>query len=423
VISRSRCLALAAALLVTSPALAGLKDIRTEKLPQRQAVQKAYADMVAVEDYARQWNETWHYGTPKNDVVSLVKTSLGTLQDSLGSAPENAELLLLTGLVAHYAYNLEVEETYKVAVDALEKARTLAPEDYRAEWFLGIHECQAGQSKEGMERLLAIEGRFSWKQLPSNFWDDYLYCANLTNMPAHALRAGDRATKLEPEPWQDREFQMEIARKRLIAPDSAATYPRQEVWRAERTDSRVVFTATMFGFQFSSYGDWKLQLPDVQNDVCMAVIQTGPYTGKAGDLLPNILVIARPPKLGETVADFAKSSLPKGYLERARELACPFEGCVSFELVKPDAYGSEGDGHVVILVFQRETPAFPGLLFETPATPPASESGKMAYFRPVERLRRLEGTLYYLVALDSANSVLQKAKADFETFLKGVRVE
>src|SRR5271166_5184201 len=85
------------------------------------------------------------------------------------SASDNAELFLLAGLVAHLAYNVDVEDGFQTAVDSLDRAHKLAPDDYRPQWFIGIHRCQANQIKDGMEQLLAIEDHIPWKQLPVEF--------------------------------------------------------------------------------------------------------------------------------------------------------------------------------------------------------------------------------------------------------------
>jgi len=96
-----RWLALAAALLlITTPSQASLKDIRTERLPQEKAIQQVCADVAAVEEFVRDWSDKWRYETPKEQVASLLKASLDELQKALAAAPNNEELLLLTGLVA-----------------------------------------------------------------------------------------------------------------------------------------------------------------------------------------------------------------------------------------------------------------------------------------------------------------------------------
>lgn len=415
-----RCLAL---LLMTTPATASLKDIRADKLPQEESVQKAYAEAAAVEEFAREWSDQWRYETPKGTVASQLKDSLDKLQRAAVSAPDNPELLLLTGLVARYAYNVDVQEAYEVAVSSLQKAHKLAPDDYRAEWFLGIHQCEASLVKEGMDMLSAIESRLAWDHLSPGFWDDYMSCATVANMPAHVLRAGDHLSKLKAPPSQYRDFLMEIARKRFQTPDLSATYSGKEVWEAINENSRLVFKSYVCGLSFSPLAEWRLARLEVQNGLCVVQIETGPHASKAGDVIPNLAVIARQPKPGETLADFMKVFMNFPSPQTVAVSHCPSEKCLAFEAVIPKAYGPRGNGHAVVTVFKRDAPEFPGLLFEEPAGPKVPKDGKVSYFRPNERLRRMEGTLYYMVMLDTADSVLDDAKQDYDTLLKYLQAE
>ncbi len=410
-------------LLITRPALAGLKDIRTDKLPQDESIQKAYTEAVSVEEFSRDWSDSWHYDTPKDAVASALKDSLEKLQQALVSAPDNSELLLLTGLVGHYAYNVDVQGAYEVAVSSLQKALKLEPDNARAEWFLGTHECQAGKVKEGMDKLLAIENRSAWDHLSPGYWDDYMSCATLANMPAHVLRAGDYFSKLNAPSSQSRTFLIDIAKKRFRPPDLSATYSGKEVWEAENEDSRLIFTNYMCGFSFSPRAEWKLARLEVQQGLCVAQIETGPHPSKAGDVIPTLLVIARQPKPGESLSDFMKRFMKYPSTLNLQGSRCPSEKCLAFEAVVPNAYGKAGNGHPLVTVFQRDPPEFPGLLLERPHGPEAPKDEKVAYFHPQERFHRMEGILYYLVMLDTADAVLDDAKQDYDTFLKSLQVE
>lgn len=411
-------------LLVTPSAIAGLKDIHPEKLPQDEAVHKAYTDALTVEGMVHSWSEKWSYGTPKKDVVSRLKASLDALQKANSANPGNEELLLLMGLVASYAYNVDIEGSHELAVDSLEEARKLAPGDYRPQWFLGSHQCQTVDlTKEGMDNLLSVERLLSWEQLPPDFWDDYIPCATVTNMPAHGLRAGDHLKMLHAPPSDYRDTLMEAARGRLKMPDPTATYSKENAWSVKTVDSRSVFTSFVCGFSFSSPGEWRVARLAVQEGQCVVQLETGPYKNGASDVVPNILVIVRQAKTGESLDDFKKVFMRTGPFKQASVHNCPSQECQTSEAVKPGLYGSNGDGHAILTVFERRAPAFPGLALEEPTALPSPEEGKTTHLHPNERLNRFEGTLYYLVLLDTASSVLGKAEDDFEDFLKRFQAE
>lgn len=410
--------------LTPSPALAALKDIQTDKLPQDAAVLKAYNDVAALEEFVHLWSYDWRFDVPKSEVAARLQASLGIFQKALGSATDNQELLLLIGLAAHYAHNVDVEGAFDLAVTSLQRAHSLAPGDYRSEWFLGAHRCESGIVNQGMQELLSVEQTRRWQDLPSGFWDDYLHCSLFAGMPAHGLRAGGHAEKLQPSGSSDRQVFMDLARKRFKTSDPSATYGSGEVWSAKNHDSGIVFTNSMSGISFSAGIEWKVRLHDVKEGLAAALFQIGPYSGRGGSVIPNLLVLARPPKPRESLGDFAQSLFPGKTAKPGRVLACPVEECLSFEIVEPGGYKAEGDARYLVTVFKHDAPDFPGLLFERPSGPSAaSDAEKTQFFRPVERLSRLDGTLYYFVALDTADSVAANALLDYTAFLKSIEVE
>lgn len=410
-------------LLSFMPAVAGLKDIHTDKLPQDKAVLQAYGNLLAIEEMVHDWSPEWHYSTPKEQVLAKVEASLAALKTALHAAPDNVELLLLTGLVAHYAYNIDVPDTYDLAMGSFEKAHTLAPEDYRAEWFTGTHQCHTTHVEAGMEKLLEVERLLGTRVPPFSFWDDYIFCASVTTMPAHVLRAADRVKRSGPPPSAMRDFLVGGAQKRFTTPDPASTYTAKEVWGSKQLSSgALVLINSLCGFSVVSQGDWKLGLPDEKKGTCVIQLQTGPFTGRDGDVYPYVIVVVRQPKPGETLEQFA-STHATGAFARPGTFTCPTEGCLTFESVKPAGYKAEGDAHFIVTVFKRAAPEFPGLLFEEPSGPQPPKDGQAHVFHPGERLRRLEGTLYYLVGIDTASSVLSSATSEYETFLKNMKVE
>jgi len=90
-------------------ARAQLRHIDPAKLPQDGRIQKIYSDLLPVEPMVHSWSSTWSHATPKEQVTSLLASSLHDLKVAETENPKNAELFLLTGLVAHFAYNVDVE--------------------------------------------------------------------------------------------------------------------------------------------------------------------------------------------------------------------------------------------------------------------------------------------------------------------------
>jgi hypothetical protein len=420
-----KLIALVIALLTATPALASLEDIQEAKLPQTSVVQQAYNDVLAIEPMVEGWSANWDYPTPKNEVAARLQADLSALQTAALAAPDNEELLLLTGLAAHYAYNVDVESAYDVAVDADEKAARLAPDDYRPGWFLGIHQCEASETVKGMNNLLAVEQKFPWQSLPIDFWGDYLFCAHVSIMPAHALRAAAHLRSLNAPPTSVSEAIVNDARKLLQPPDFSSPIPANKIWESSGSGTNPTFTNLVFGFAFSIPASWQLTFSDVKKETCTVQIEAGPEHGRKGDIYPNILIVSRQAKSGETLNDFANQFLHTDPYKPVAAEGCPFKGCLAFEDVSAGMYGADGDGYAFVWVFEAEAPEFPGILFEKPAVFPKSNSanGQPTYYRPLPRFVRAEGTVFYLVMLDTAGSVLTQAKQDYEALLKSLQVE
>ena len=410
-------------LFSVSPATASLKDIQIDKLPRNPAIAKAYADALSVESMVQAWTDKWPYTVPKEKVKLLLEETLADLKKETSTSGDNEELWLLTGLVAHYGYNVDVDESYELAAKAFAEAHRLSPDDHRPEWFLGSLECQTQQTSQGMARLLSMEEHVQWEKLPVGFWDDYLYCTTITIMPAHSLRAIAHLRSLNAAPSPYRDGLLEIAKKRIDTPDPSAAYSKEVVWRFDKSNSRVNVTNTMFGLRFVTPESWSVLPNDANQGLTLAQIKVGPFSGPAGNVTPTILVLVKQAKPGESLEDFLKSFMRYPSASPTRIHNCPSDSCLASRAVVPGAYEAAGDGKFTTAVFERGVPQFPGVLFEEPLALPAAESQKASYFRPEQQIGRMNGTLYYLVALDTASSVSEKADEAYESFLKQFQAE
>ena len=323
-------------LVVSLSCIAQVKDIDATKLPQNPAVQAAYRSAQDLEPYANTWSLNWNYDIPKAQVQDKLADDLGILSKALQSDPSNHELQLLTGLVAHFAYNLNDEAAFKVAVDDLTKAAS-DPIDIRGEWFLGIHQCQALQVVDGMNRLLSLEDKS--KNLPADFWDDYITCASIAILPAHTLRAIDRAVAGGEFPESYHQLS-EIAASRYKTADLTQTIPSHAAWTDEQLPNRrLALTSRLCGISFAVDDDWDLQVGDISNGAC--TVTSNPPTTK-GTPVATILLMAKRPADSQSLDDFVKSFRPreddKVQLTTAPDLPCPAEHCLSLDLRDPGIY-------------------------------------------------------------------------------------
>lgn len=407
-----------------SHAVADTGAIRAAALPQETAVLDALDDAKQLEPYCESWTSDWKYPIPKEEVATRLGKDLGFLDAALKGHPDNSELLLLTGLVARYANNLDVEGSYDTALSVLGRAQQLAPGDVRALWFRATLLCQTSEPKSGADEFLSIEGSHEWKHLPAAFWDDYMECASVTNMPAHLLRAAKHLDELHAPASEMRTILANSARKRFTSFDPDKKYEPKEVWTGISLGEDVEFTGTACGVRLRAHETWAVDQLGLGNGACIAYFSSGPYNATKGELRPGLLLLVKQPDGDQTLEDFAKKYSTKGTFEAYALPGCPADRCIAMKGIQPAMYGENGDGHGRIVVFERDQPEFPGLIFESPQAPPKSDGGEgLKFFRPDQVQERIPGRLYYLVMLDTAASIEGPAVKDFEFLLRNLTVE
>ncbi len=409
---------------VAPHAYADLAAIHANALPQETAILSALDDAQQLEPYSHAWTSSWKYPVAKEDVAARLSKDLGFLTLAVKNHPDNAELLLLTGLVAHDAYNLDVPGSYDTAMSVLGRAQKLAPADVRGPWFRASLLCQTLRPKAGADEFLALEGSHAWDRLPWGFWDDYMECASITSMPAHVLRAADHLSQLHAPTAEMRNSLTEIARKRFDPFDPKKTYTPKEVWQGADAEGISEFTSTTCGVRLRARGDWTINQLALTNGSCVAYFSTGPYKATTRDLHPSVLLLVKQPEGNETLQEFSKKFLTKGAFEPFTASRCPADACIAMKGMQPGMYGMDGDGHGRILMFERDQPAFPGLIFESPLeVPKPDKAGGTQVYRPSQIQERIPGKLYYLVLLDTAASIEEPAMKDFDFFLQNLTVE
>jgi hypothetical protein len=404
-------------------ASADVAAIHADRLPQETAILAAYDDAKQLEPYSQSWTIKWQYPIAKDEVATRLGKDLGFLTIALKSHPDNAELLLLTGLVARYAYNLDVEGSYDITLKALDQAQKQAPSDVRAPWFRASLLCQTTHPKAGAVEFLSIEASHAWEQLSAAFWDDYIACASVTSMPAHTLRAADHLEKLHASESGMRTFLIGTAHKRFDAFDPKKKYEPKEVWSGANVGENSEFTSSSCGVRLRAHGNWEINNLGLNGKGCVANFSTGLYKATTRKLSPSILMIVKQAEENETLLDFAKK-YSKGLFGIFTPSRCPAAECIALWGVQPGMYKKDGDGRGRIVIFERDEPAFPGLIFESPWEMPKSEGGEeVKYYRPNQIQQRIPRKLYYLVMLDTAASIEESAMKDFDFFLENLTVE
>ncbi len=409
-------------------AFADIAAIHADLLPQEVSVLAALRDASQLEPYSHAWTNNWQYPVAKEEVAARLDKDLGFLRLALKNHADNADLLLLTGLVARYAYNLDVDGSYDTALSVLDRALNLVPADMRAPWFRATLLCQTSQPKSGADEFLSIEASHAWDQLPVAFWDDYIECVSVTSMPAHLLRAADHIEKLRGHDSEMRAFLTKTAHTRFDPFDPKKQYEPKELWVGANAGENPDFTSTTCGVRVRAGGNWEInQIGMAKGGGCIAYFSTGPYKATSRKLSPSILLLIQRPDGNETLKEFSSKYTKyekDGTFEPFTPSRCPATACIAMKGVQPGMYKKDGDGHGRIIVFERDQPEFPGLVFEAPLQIPKPDGGGgPKFYRPNQVQQRIPGKLYYLVMLDAAASIEEPAMKDFDFFLQNLTVE
>jgi hypothetical protein len=411
----------------TTSAFTQIRQIDSSKLPQDIAIQHAYKDLLPIDQFARTPEATWRFPVPKPEVESRFSSALKTLKKAQQQAPDNTELEIFTGLVAHLAYNLGIEEAYNPALYLLQSQ---ANADFRAAWFLGIHQCQSNNPVAGMQLLLRVET--SSNPPTGDFWQDYAICAGIVNMPVHAVRAYDKARKSPDAPPLDDQLE-QIARDGIKPGSITSSYSTKQAWHEEKIPGGTRFTSSLCGISFATRvtSHLNVNLSDVAHGTCPVTFNTDQYPSRYGPSSASLLLVTQAARPGESLGAFSQRILETfshGLLKDPREanrtplagFQCPVAICLSSEIITNKLYKSEGGAHLLAVFFQSGQPADPGLRFETPQPLPKVSNNST---QPEETPQRFDGALYTFVTLDANQDIYPRARPDFDDLLKSIVVD
>jgi hypothetical protein len=417
-------------LLLAPPAFSQVRQIDRAELPQTSAVQNAYTSLLAIDQYARFPVANWSYPVTREQVANHLQVALHTLQRAQLIDIDNKDLQILTGLVAHLAYNMDVQEGRDVAVAMLDP---LAKEDFRADWFLGMQQCESNDPAPGMQRLLHIES--STKPIPGDFWQDYAYCAGVTNLPVHAIRAYDAAKQSPDKPAIDEQLE-QAARDRIKPSSTIVSYPAKQAWYTQKSAGTTRYTSNICGASFATKFTFHLNINEVAHGTCSISIDTEQYPSRFGPSSASLLLLAQAARPHESLQSFAQRILAgfaQGMVKDPLHVSpaplpgipCPVASCLFFEIINKKQYKAEGGAHLLGVFFESDSPDYPGLRFESPQPQPkvSNNPGQPAVAQPEPIVQRLDGPLYFFISLDSNEDIFPRARLDFQDLLKSLVVD
>lgn len=332
-----------------------------------------------------------------------------------------AELLLLKGLTAHYAYNLDQQVYFDVAVDSLQKARKALPADCRPLWFLGNHYTKGAEAEKGVPFLKQATQQCGDK-LPLEFWEDYAYAALIAAMPATGKYALDQVRRRNSGALTAKVKSVEEGvTRRLVAPLPGKEYTAEDVWQFGQNEGVVRFVNSMYGFMINIPGNWNTAPLGVRNGSSGIGLRL-PMQGKWPPPLEVVVYVS--PVSPETVP----AKVLRGFLAKAgRKSFEPIAGPgvpVGEKFLWLDSRQKKGS-RVLAGILRRQQPAYPGLVLESPHNIPQQKADQQSplYYAPVEQLTRVPGELDYIIMIEGAPAAFDMGRADLEFLLRHVVIE
>lgn len=399
---------------------ASLKDIRTSSLPDDSAVKAALLDAQQMEPWVRAYSPSWNAPVTKEEAVARLAMDMHAVEVARAKHPESEEIALLSGLIASYAFNLDVKDSWVVAPDALDAAIKISPNDLRGKWFLAAHNCQTGKFLiDGMTGMLEVEAA-NHEVLPASFWIDYIACATETLMPAHAFHA---ASYLHGTDLKDPLVDAVMGKMKGTA-SPQTEYKPEELWSSFPTEGGTFYRSYACGISFTAPSEWKPQFYPIAHGVCAVVLEMPPFKGVDGAWVPNVAIVAHAESASDMFADYAENLEGKRGVKVGNpqlKALCPVANCRTSDIFDRSLYPSEGGAHAWLLQLDRAQPPVSGIALEPgPRRFSTADSGN---HRPPNYLARFPGNIYYSILLDSAVSILPQANPMFTDFVKTIRVD
>lgn len=404
---------------------AKVDQINPKKGMLRKELTKIKKDIAKLEPMVEKWTPTWSYNVPKEDIEKKLIAYYQELDNYASQYPDNLELVLFKGIVAHYAYNLDLKEYYHLAVNSFQQAAAIDPTDYRVNWYWGVHLVKSNVIKEGMDKLLLVINTENHSKLSFSFWEDFVYCSLIASMPSHVLLGVERAKQTKTKKSKEIiNLLAQYAKGQLKKPPQDQPLEPEEIWTGFQDTDTIKYRNRMFGFSLQVPAGWLTRTTGYQNNSAAIFIKPPTKNGLAGSVSSTILCLVHQAQPGESITDFTSKILDPRYSFEKVQPNFDWDGVEAYQGKADDLYPNEGGASNYLLAFSRKAPAQPGILLEFPVAINKSDAETgVSYYQSQAEYYRLPGEIYYLLVLDTTESVFQESKEEFDLIVRNLLVE
>jgi len=398
-------------MLIAVNAFSNVNYIEISKISNEGRLVNAFNYIKVNQQYFNHWTNEWNYDKSQKELIKNLRESYAMFSSV---ATKNEELFMLLGDIAHYLYNLNESDYYQLAVNNYNSAIAINPDDYRTYWFLGFHYVLSNAPTLGIDNFLKAQQLLPAKQ-PADFWEEYAWATAVTNMPSHCIYAMDKARSILGTPGRfESQLGLEM-HKRIVDVDKNISYKKEDIWSSSEGE-KMAFTSRPLGIKVLVDSTWKLSIYDYKNSQSAFILIPPAIKSKKGkDINYTIAIIMKAANLTDQLDDYI-NTLTSNYSNKSKiTFSDKYEKMVAYEIKDKEIYKDMGGGRTYMIGIERNSPMYPGLLLENPATIPDGNNNKISYYRATYSKNRFEGRIFYAIMLDCCEDINEQSLAVFKT--------
>jgi hypothetical protein len=247
----------------------------------------------------------------------------------------------------------------------------------------------------------------------------------MAKMPSHVLLGVKQAKQTKTKKSKEIINTLaQYAKDQLKEPPQDQPLEPEQIWTGFQDAGAIKYRNRMFGLSLQVPDGWLARTTGYQNNSAAIFIKPPTKKGLAGSVSSTILCLAHQAQPGEGIADFTSKILDPRYSFEEAQSNLDWDGVKAYQGKADDLYSDEAGANNYLIAFSRKAPEQPGILLEFPVVinKPDSETG-ISYYQSQAEYNRLPGEIYYLLILDTTESVFQESKEEFDLILRNLIVE
>jgi len=410
-----------AILICTNVNASYVDRLKTDSLPQNAEFQKLIEQLRTFEPMADEYQSDWIFSVEKDSVIAALKNIYSLAEKFVPGDSSNGELNLFLGLTAHYAYNLNEDDFGPIAEKHFIKANEILEDDYRADWFLALLYVNSGRLLQGMNLLLRLSENYTIED--GIFWEDYAAYSYFSLMPRHAVFGLDKAEKYLGNKSEQEQYFGENIRNSFKLLNVEETIPLNNIWAAQASDTLLSVINLPLGFKITAPRNWQSAPTPFMNKSAAINFKLPPKQGWNSPMTANMIIRIKVVDERESLNDFLSKFLNQ--LDNKEEIDLNLGlNEISYVGTNKNWYIQEGGARLILCGFERDEPDFSGMELESPGKISKTPQEKYSVQIPPQLFNlRFKGRIFYMIALDSCESIYEDALNDIKKVLKTLIVD